>query len=256
MRTTIAAIILSCAAFMLTDVALAQTDFWEAAGADALDAQALYIGANDDIYAATFDQGFYRSTDNGDNWTQVNNGITNLLGRAIAVSSTGHVYAGTDFGGIFRSTDSGANWTEVNNGLGNLGVNTLEFSSPGDILAGTQGGLYRSTDGGDNWALVVEGSGSAVSRSRSIRPLEESLPPAAPTYPGFLHRPMTTAIRGTIIAGFGDARSNVQALDISSNGDVYAGLSFSGIYRSVDRGANWTEINTGVPPFAEIRSIV
>jgi len=59
--------------------------------------------------------GVFRSTDNGDSWTQVNTGLTNESVGCLAINSSGHIFAGTYGGGIFRSTDNGGTWTAVNN---------------------------------------------------------------------------------------------------------------------------------------------
>src|SRR5215470_6597271 len=49
--------------------------------------------------------GVFRSTDNAETWTGINNGLTATNVRALAVSPMDHVFAGT-FGGVFRSTDN------------------------------------------------------------------------------------------------------------------------------------------------------
>ncbi|NOT63532.1 MAG: hypothetical protein HOP19_25250, partial [Acidobacteria bacterium] len=68
------------------------------------------------IFAGTYGDGVFRSTDGGVNWTAVNTGLTNKSVWALTTIGT-NVFAGTEGGGVFRSTDSGANWTEVNTGL-------------------------------------------------------------------------------------------------------------------------------------------
>jgi hypothetical protein len=54
--------------------------------------------------------GVYRSPDDGDNWTLVDNGLTNTYVTALAINSGGHVFAAT-FGG-------GAQWKTFNIFLG------------------------------------------------------------------------------------------------------------------------------------------
>jgi hypothetical protein len=58
--------------------------------------------------------GVYRSADNGDSWTNINNGLS---GGAYAFSATGNnLFAGTG-GGVFLTTNNGDLWTAVNDGL-------------------------------------------------------------------------------------------------------------------------------------------
>ena len=255
MRINWAYIILCFTTCLFVGNVLAQTDFWQPAGSDTLDVQALSIGDNDDIYIVTFDDGVFRSSDNGDSWTQVNNGITNLLGRAVAVGHAGQVYVGTDFGGVFRSADSGANWTENNTGLANLGLNVLMVNATGDIFAGTQGGVFRSTDDAESWTLVYEGNSSMMT-TIIIEPVSGRMFAAGHTFVfalfGFSDNNGNT---WSPISSFGPPNSSVWTLAATGNGDVYAGLNFGGIYKSVDNGGNWAEVNNGVPPNAEIRSL-
>ena len=91
-------------------------DFWQQTnGPFGGDIQALIINSSDHIFAGTWEGGVVRSTDNGVNWTAVNNGLTQRTVYALALNSIGHILAGT-YGGIFRSTDNGENWMEVNTG--------------------------------------------------------------------------------------------------------------------------------------------
>ncbi|MDL1892038.1 T9SS type A sorting domain-containing protein, partial [Sphingobacteriales bacterium CHB3] len=97
------------------------------------------------------------STNNGLNWSAVNNGLTNTFVRALLVNGT-YLFAGTYGGSVFRSTDNGTSWTPVNAGLTNLTLLALGFDSLGGIYAGTDGGgIFRSTDTGANWTALNNG---------------------------------------------------------------------------------------------------
>jgi hypothetical protein len=107
-----------------------------------------------DIYAGT-EGGIFRSTNNGVDWTAVNNGLTNLDVRALAVNGA-NLFAGTSGGGVFLSTNDGASWTPVNNGLTGLALDVLSFVFSGNnLFVGTwRGGVFLSTDNGANWTAV------------------------------------------------------------------------------------------------------
>ncbi|MBE0571425.1 MAG: hypothetical protein IH618_07765, partial [Ignavibacteriaceae bacterium] len=81
------------------------------------------------VFAGTYGGGVFLSTDNGANWTQINNGLTNNLINSLAVNSMNYVFAGTYGDGVFLSTDDGANWTQINSGLTGDIVNCLEINS-------------------------------------------------------------------------------------------------------------------------------
>ncbi len=112
------------------------------------------INSNGHIFLGTGGVGIYRSTDNGNNWTQINTGLTAGIVRSLALNSNGHVFAGTN-NGVYRSTDNGNNWTEINTGLTNSYVSSLAINTSGHVFAGTNGGgVYRSTDNGNNWTQI------------------------------------------------------------------------------------------------------
>src|ERR1035441_6201342 len=68
------------------------------------------------LYAGTFSDGIFRSTDNGTTWLRSNSGLTCDTVLAFASDST-YLFAGTFGGGVFRSSNNGTSWTQVNNGL-------------------------------------------------------------------------------------------------------------------------------------------
>jgi photosystem II stability/assembly factor-like uncharacterized protein len=90
--------------------------------------------------------GMFRSTDNGDTWTEQNNGFTAFDVNTVAINSLGHIFAGAA-GGAFRSTNDGDNWSDISSGLLPPGGNVwaLAIDSGGYAFAGTAGGgVFRS----------------------------------------------------------------------------------------------------------------
>ena len=60
--------------------------------------------------------GMFLSTDNGTNWSTINNGLLYRNVNAVAVSGS-NIFAGTESGGVFLSDNDGTSWTEINSGL-------------------------------------------------------------------------------------------------------------------------------------------
>ena len=114
--------------FMSSPTSAGVSNTWP--GAEGGTIQALVIDSNlpRPIYAGTEVGGVFKSTDNGSNWSAVNNGLTNLDVQAVAINPDINttVYAGTSGGGIFKTTDGGTTWIAVNgvapNDLTNLDV--------------------------------------------------------------------------------------------------------------------------------------
>ena len=116
--------------------------------------------ANDQTIFAGADNnnGVFKSTDGGANWSPVNTGLSGVI-NALSISSNyandQFILAGTDLG-KFKSTDGGATWSEI----ASLPYTALAFVISPDytndetIFAGTTGGVYKSTDGGATWSEV------------------------------------------------------------------------------------------------------
>jgi len=99
----------------------------------------------------------YRSTNEGNNWTSINQGLANLSVSSLAINRLGHVFAATT-GGVFRSMNRGEAWVAVNNGLSDLSVRSIAVSVEDLLLASTLNhGVYNSANGGDTWVPANNG---------------------------------------------------------------------------------------------------
>ena len=95
---------------------------------------------------ATPFRGMLKSTDGGNSWFAINNGLSDLVGSvsgipAVAIDSDDPniIYAGTSGRGVFRSADGGASWSEFNLGLTNLSINALAIDPLGKHLYAATG---------------------------------------------------------------------------------------------------------------------
>jgi photosystem II stability/assembly factor-like uncharacterized protein len=135
------------------------------------------MNAADFIFAGTYGRGMFRSTDSGQNWQQINNGLRAVYESALLITN-GYIFVGADFvggaGGVYRSTDYGDSWVEINHDMIQTDVRALATNPSGHIFAGTYfgGGVFRSTDNGDSWTPVKQRFGlrqHLVSRDHSGR---------------------------------------------------------------------------------------
>ncbi|MCH8927798.1 MAG: hypothetical protein IIB39_03685 [Candidatus Marinimicrobia bacterium] len=60
---------------------------------------------NSSIFAGT-ESGVFWSVDNGDNWVEVNMGLTNTFVRSLIINSEGIIFAGTVGSGVFRGIET------------------------------------------------------------------------------------------------------------------------------------------------------
>ncbi|MGH9606575.1 MAG: VPS10 domain-containing protein [Terracidiphilus sp.] len=145
---------------------------------------------DDNDYSGTHG-GLFKSTDGGDTWTQLKNGLPSNLVQidvAIAPSDSKRLYAtisttveneyATGIGvGVYRSDDAGASWRKITDdprpamkiGGGDLAVPVVDPQNP-DIVYSTSIVTCRSEDGGKTWISLRGAPGGDDYQNMWINP--------------------------------------------------------------------------------------
>ena len=179
--------------------------------------------------------GVYKSTDSGENWTNVglkdSEHIAKILidpndGNTVLACATGHLWDDNDERGVFKTSDGGKTWKKVLVGAnGSSGCSFLAMSrqEPKTIYAtmwdfrrqgwtfrsgGPGSGIFKSTDAGDHWAEISDSNA-------------KGLPP----------KPY-----GRVAIAVAPSKPNV----VYGNIEAEKGR---GLYRSDDGGANWSKLD-------------
>jgi len=219
------------------------------------------------LYAATWGDGIYKSTDGGATWSPVNNGlnsennsnfvetITSVPGSTIVGTN---LFAGMLYGGIWRSSDEGTNWAKVfpDEETGALTIVTMAATGnvvlAGAAQIGYNNGVYRSTDDGQNWTRCNGGFTTAAdSNVRCFASLKvgANIYTYAGTDGGVFKSTNNGASWERISNGL--PASRVESIVATPNADgtginIFAGVFNFGVYRSTDNGTNWAEANSGL----------
>ncbi|HSW56704.1 MAG TPA: T9SS type A sorting domain-containing protein [Ignavibacteriaceae bacterium] len=170
------------------------------------------------IFAGTYKYhagGIYRSTDEGTDWEEINNGLPMWNDIQSFASNGNYLYTIEYSVGAFRSNDNGDSWELVKNGLPQYYVHATHLITNGFNIFLGGNGIYRSTNDGLDWMEVNNGLPSdAVIGAFAV-------------------------FGNNIFAGTADGPS----------------FTPNGIYLSTNNGENWTAKNDGLPTSSNIRSI-
>jgi photosystem II stability/assembly factor-like uncharacterized protein len=107
------------------------------------------------LFAGTYDNGVFRSTDHGVSWTALKNGLpANLYVSSVDINGTS-ILIGT-LNGVFLSTDNGDTWTAKNTGI-LTNICTANFID-GNLFSATYnvGDAYLSKNNGTTWTSIID----------------------------------------------------------------------------------------------------
>ena len=172
------------------------------------------MAQNRTICVGTLGQGAWRSTDGGESWARVRDGIYGESAvRALAVHPRDNnvLYAGVD-DGIYRSQDQGESWQRLDSPMNDLPIWALAIDSldPNIIFAGTRpAAIFRSKEGGETW-----------------RKLSVEIAKECPN----VRIPRITAL----------------VVDPLDHNHVWAGIEVDGVRRSRDGGDSWESVTGGI----------
>ena len=220
-------------------------------------------------------QGVYRTYDNGKTWIETNTGFVGSEVVDLATALDGTMYATTYNLGIFKSTDGGKNWVFASFGIKNwYGMQLATHpEDPDTIFTTTNGGVYKSTNAGESWKLIgsselcddedIGGNchyhGIVVEKEAPFKVLVGS--------GGDQYAKEGVGLTGSEDIGKSwrnsddgfvrDVHVSKLIIDPNNNNVFYATTQGAteytdkvgdgaGVFKSTDRGDNWTQINNGL----------
>lgn len=192
--------------------------------------------------------GLHRSTDGGNTWSDINNGLGCQQCLSIYLDSQDNVYTGTFgfafWGGLYKSQDNGKSWENLNLQNSDSYVTHIYSGSNGSIIAGASYGVYVSQNAGNSWSqasgvgLVY---GLYVSKGGIIYDGDIYNGLCISTDNGSSFTQVKNGLDKSLFFGFGESKT----------GRIFAASWPNGLYYSDDNGDSWTETNGGLFTYNE-----
>ncbi len=199
------------------------------------------------VYAGTYGNGLYRSTDGGSNWSSVNTGMRTAYVTALAFEPA-TLLAATLGGGVYQSADGGGTWAPSNAGL-DVGIANSLLSDPAapvTVYAALFDGVYRSSDGGGTWEAINSGLPVAPVSALASRPGTPRTLLAATLGGGVFKSTDGGGTWSASAQGLTDSFVSWIVVDPTNSLTLYAGTDHSSsasqrVFKSTDGGGTWTQ---------------
>ncbi len=216
-------------------------------------------------YAGSQGFGLFKSSDSGITWAPTESGLKSPdirsldFGKGLAAAATGK--------GVFISQDGGSTWYAQ--GLADFAISAVSVyakTPPYGLLVGVdnaisqRGYLFKNVNLAANWTSASEEGGKKTGFPSDlvVASIAAGPPPAGtevrPVFVGTtlgLYRSDDGAATFSAVSGLPGRTINSVAFNPNSADQLFAasdgGGAEGGVFRSVDRGASWTPIATGLP---------
>ena len=188
--------------------------------------------------------GVWKTIDGGDNWMPLGDYFSNLRVYSVTIhpANSNHYFFGSTNGLIYHSLDAGATWNLLGD-MGSSSVNKILVhpTDPSIIFATSQnGGIRKSSDGGLNWvAAVTDSQGYDI----EFKPNNPNVVYATGTN---FHVSYNGGESFSTNVTFENAPKMI-GVSPSDENVIYvleaSGGSFGGIYKSVNAGFTFSELD-------------
>jgi hypothetical protein len=250
-------------------MSLRRTPQWLGPDGGLISAVAVDPAAHQNVYAASWGGGVYKSADGGATWTLRSQGLGNRVVVSLAIDPVNPsvLYAGTYKGKVYKTTNAAASWDFASQGIQDEAIVYSIAIDPGNtqrVYIATRGisnngnqpwngVIYRSDDGGASWVPKLTNLGGAGYQDYTymikVNPSAHNIIYAA-THE---HGPVKSVDYGehwdVVANGISNLSTRAIVIDPRSayKSTVYTGVwEKVGVFRTDDGGNSWSMMSTGI----------
>ena len=190
------------------------------------------------LYSAAWGAGVFRSLDNGNSWTNVSSGLSNLFTTGFTVDK-GKIYVAVQFGPLYMSVDSGNTWTSL--GLPTIYSSVRSISAVDSVIVviTNTDSVRLSVDFGMTWRII----NYQFANNNLYYPTVKDTNVFASVTGSGVYR---MGINDTtwIAANNGLSNLNTKFIKVCGN-SIFVGTG-AGLYHSLNNGNSWSNVTNGI----------
>jgi photosystem II stability/assembly factor-like uncharacterized protein len=203
----------------------------------------------EELFAGSTRNGFLNSTDYGETWNYLNNGLNTSKVEKIIIDEEGVTYTASSVG-FSRSFDKGESWEEINNGINLPNAYLILLDKHEVLYAGGYRGLFKSTNRGDEWQHIPFFDDKYVYKSF----VDDSNHVYVEVFLDKLYKSRDNGLTWDKIET--GITEKIASSAIDDNNNLYIGTEKARIFKSTNRGDSWNIIYTAPAQTGWIRDIV
>jgi photosystem II stability/assembly factor-like uncharacterized protein len=214
---------------------------WAYLGLNGKKVRSLALDSKNNLYAGTINDAIMMTSDKGQTWVQLKNGIENIDIARIKIDKMDNIYASSEFYGFYRSTDKGNTFEQV--GLPLSDVGKVDIWKDSLIFVSSASGLQLYNKNTLKWKNIKKSTTSFVGGLPYIKPF--SLSPngvlfTATNDTAEIHKSTDFGKTWTKTKRIG----NINVINILAiSDDTVFVLSNSFLYKTTNGGVSWSKLS-------------
>lgn len=198
---------------------------------------------DNDLYATVWNEGIYKSSDDGISWNAVNSGMLTKQVRTINTSGT-DIYVGTAIG-VFLSKNNGDSWTELDNTLKEVDIKIITVQGTNLYFGSIGKGVYHYMTDGSFVEQLNGGFDDTFPDIRGVATNNEDI--FSCTWSGHVYKLNTQDRLWQRFDNKLDCRHLLSMLIY--NDTIFAGSGGFGVYSTSITANDWQSTNIGIRAF-------